>query len=169
MQGWGVDVLKVGDVLGIGTLAFWDGEKVVRVEKTNGILCFVESGKKSSKVVVNYSVELAEELLNLVTEIIKLTETESEVFTEIKPGWSCFVTFGIQSLEKDKPEMCIFFKTNQLMKQTEHKNSHVMVLKPVNNKLTWYFGAACEQDTSEVKSMEDFKELMKKQAKFVKD
>ena len=71
MQGWGVDVLKVGDVLGIGTLAFWDGEKVVRVEKTNGILCFVESGKKSSKVVVNYSVELAEELPNMATGIIK--------------------------------------------------------------------------------------------------
>ena len=124
---------------------------------------------ETGSYLTRYSGELSEELPNLATGIIKLTETESEVFTEIKPGWSCFVTFGIQSLEKDKPEMCIFFKTNQLMKQTEHKNSHVMVLKPVNNKLTWYFDAAWEQDTSEVKSMEDFKELMRKQAKFVKD
>ncbi len=27
MQDWGVDILKVGSALGIGTLAFWDGEK----------------------------------------------------------------------------------------------------------------------------------------------
>ena len=45
MQDWGVDVLKVGDALGIGTLAFWNGEKAVRVEKTDDISCSVENGK----------------------------------------------------------------------------------------------------------------------------
>ena len=115
-----------------------------------------------------YSVELSNELPNLTTGIIKLPETETAVFTDIKPGWSCFVTFGIQSLEKDKLGMCIFFRTDQLIQQTEDKNSHVIVLKPDNGKLTYYFGAAWEQDASRVKSMEDFKELMKEQAKFVK-
>jgi len=195
MQDWGVDVLKVGSALGIGTLAFWDGEKAVRVEKTDGISCSVESGKKSSKVVVNYSgweinsiktnlyttleieagsyltrysAELSEELPNLANGIIKLPETETAVFTDIKPGWSCFVTFGIQSLEKDKLGMCIFFKTNQLVQQTEDKNSHVIVLKPDNNKITYYFGAAWEQDASGVKTIGDFKELLRSQARFLK-
>jgi hypothetical protein len=195
MQDWGVDILKVGSALGIGTLAFWDGEKAVRVEKTDGISCSVENGENSSKVNVNYSgweinniktdvqttleieaasyltkysIALSKDLPNLATGIIKLPETETAVFTDIKPGWICFVTFGIQSLEKDKLGMCIFFKTNQLVQQTEDKNSHVIVLKPENNKLTYYFGAAWEQDDSGVKSMEDFKKLMKEQAKFVK-
>jgi len=194
MQDWGVDVLKVGDALGIGTLAFWNGEKAVRVEKTDDISCSVENGKNSSKVNINYSgweinntktdvsstleieagsyltkysVELSKELPNLATGIIKLPETETAVFTDIKPGWSCFATFGIQSLENDKLGMCIFYRTDQLIQQTEDKNSHVIVLKPANNKLTWYFGAAWEQDDSRVKSMEDFKELLKEQLKYL--
>jgi hypothetical protein len=195
MQDWGVDILKVGSALGIGTIAYWDGEKAVRVEKTDGIFSAVENGKNSSKVNVNYSgwkinktktdvnstleieagsyltkysIELSEELPNLATGIIKLPETETAVFTDIKTGWSCFATFGKQSLEKDMLGMCIFFKTSELIQQTEDKNSHVIVLKPENKKLTWYFGAAWEQDASGVKKMEDFRKLLKEQAKFVK-
>lgn len=195
IQEWGVDILKVGDALGIGTLAFWNGEKAVRVEKTDGIFCSVESGDKSSKVIVKYSdweinntktdvkttleieegsyltkyaVELSEELPNLATGIIKLPETETAVFTDIKPGWSCFVTFGKQSLENDRLGLCIFFKTSELIQQTTDKYSHVIVLKPQNKKLTYYFGAAWEQDASGVKSINDFKSLLKEQAKFVK-
>jgi hypothetical protein len=63
--------------------------------------------------------------------------------------------------------MCIFFKTDQLLSQTKDKNSHVIVLKPENNKLTYYFGAAWEQDASGVKTMEEFKDLLKKQAKYL--
>jgi len=196
MQDWGVDILKVGDALGIGTLAFWNGEKAVRVEKTDGLFCSVESGGKSSKVTVNYSgweinntktdvkttleieagsyltkysVELSEELPNLATGIIQLPNTENSVFWDIKPGWSCFVTFGKQTLQNDLLGMCIFYKTEEMITQTVDKISHVVVLKPKNKKLTYYFGAAWEQDASGVKSMNDFKDLLKEQAKFVKD
>ena len=195
MQDWGVDILKVGDALGIGTLAFWDGEKAVRVEKTESIFSSVENGKKSSLVTVKYtgweisntktdvnssleieegsyltrySVELSKALPNLATGIIKLPDTETAVYADIKPGWSCFVTFGKQSLEKDMLGMCIFFKSSELIQQTEDKLSHVIVLKPENKKLTYYFGAAWEQDASGVKSLDNFKELLKEQAKFVK-
>ncbi len=194
MQDWGVDILKVGDALGIGTLAFWDGEKAVRVEKTDKISASVENGKNSSKVVIDYdnweinntktdvhttleikegsyltkySIELSDALPNLATGIINLPETETEVLKDIKPGWSCFITFGKQSLEEDMLGMCIFFKTEQLIKQTKDKFSHVIVLKPENNKLTYYFGAAWQQDKSGVKTMEDFKALLKTQAKYV--
>jgi hypothetical protein len=60
-------------------------------------------------------------------------------------------------------------KTSELIKQTNDKNSHVIVLKPVNNKFTYYIGAAWEQDASGVKSMNDFKKLLKKQANFIKE
>ncbi|MBW6534037.1 MAG: DUF4861 domain-containing protein [Mariniphaga sp.] len=196
MQDWGVDILKVGSALGIGSLAFWDGEKAIRVEKTDDIFCSVENGKNSSKVdltysgweinntktdlttsleinagsyLTKYSAELSKDLPNLATGIVKLPETETAVFTDIKPGWSCFATFGKQSLENDMLGMCIFFKTSELIKQTNDKNSHVIVLKPVNNKLTYYFGAAWEQDASGVKSMNDFKKLLKEQANFIKE
>jgi len=167
----------------------------VRVEKTAGIYSSVESGDKSSKVTVNYSgweinniktdvnttleiedgsyltkysIVLSKDLTNLATGIIKLSDTESVVFTDIKPGWSCFVTFGKQTLQNDMLGMCIFYKTDELIKQTVDKISHVIVLKPKNKKLTYYFGAAWEQDASGVKSMDDFKKLLKEQVKFVK-
>ena len=195
MQDWGVDVLKVGSALGIGTLAFWNGEQAVRVEKTDNLFSSVENGEKASKVTIDYSgweinntktnlhttleieggsyltkysIELSEDLPNLATGIINLPETETAVITDIKPGWSCFITFGKQSLENDKLGMCIFYKTNQLISQTKDKYSHVLVLKPENKKLVYYFGAAWEQDASGVKSIEDFKTLLKSQTKFLK-
>ncbi|MGE0021239.1 MAG: DUF4861 family protein [Draconibacterium sp.] len=195
IQPWGVDVLKVGSALGIGSIAFWDGGKAIRVEKTDSIFCLVKSGKNASHVNVQYSgweiggkktnlnttleieagsyltkytLELSEELPNIATGIVKLPDTGIQVFTDIKPGWSCLVTFGKQTLQNDRLGMCIFFKTNQLLQKTEDKYSHVVVLKPENKQLTYYFGAAWEQDASGVQSMDDFRKLLKEQAKFVK-
>jgi hypothetical protein len=54
MQDWGVDVLKVGSALRIGSIAFWDGEKATQVEKTDSILCRVKTGKNASVVNVDY-------------------------------------------------------------------------------------------------------------------
>ena len=195
MQDWGVDVLQVGDALGIGSLAFWDGSKAVRVEKTSGINCKVESGNSVSTVftdysnweinsvktdvsttleieagsyLTKYSIKLSKKLPNLATGIVKLPNTEMKIVKDLKPGWSCLITFGIQSLQNDHLGMCVFFKNDQLIEQTEDKNSHVVVLKPENNQLTYYFGAAWEQDASGVKSMDDFVNLLKTQVKYIK-
>lgn len=195
MQDWGVDVLKVGSSLGIGSLAFWDGEKAIRVEKTDSIFCSVKSGKKSSEVIVNYygweinnlktdlfsslqieegsyltkySIELSESLPNITTGIVRLPDTEVEIIEDVKPGWSCLATFGKQTLQDDMLGMCVFYKTDQLIYQTKDKYSHVVVLKPENKKLTYFFGAAWQQDASGVKNMDDFKKLIKTQVKFLK-
>jgi len=194
MQDWGVDVLQVGDALGIGSLAYWNGTKAVRVEKTSGIHCKVESGNSVSKVYVDYSnweidsfktnvstileieagsyltkysINLSNELPNLATGIVKLKNSEMKIISDLKPGWSCMLTFGKQSLQNDMLGMCIFFKTDELLEQTEDINSHVIVLKPENNQLTYYFGAAWQQDASGVKSMDDFINLLKSQVNFI--
>ena len=195
IQDWGVDVLQVGDALGIGSLAYWDGDKAVRVEKTSEIKCRVESGDFVSVVFVDYSdweidsfttdvstmleieagsylteytVNLTEEIPNLATGIVKLPNSEMKIINDLKPGWSCMLTFGQQSLQNDMLGMCVFYKSNQLITQTEDSNSYVVVLKPENNLLTYYFGAAWEQDASDVKSMEDFVKLLNDQVKFIK-
>lgn len=195
MSDWGVDVLNVGSSLGIGSLGFWDGEKAIRVEKTDSILCSVESGKKSSKVDVKYygweinntktnlfstleieegsyltkySIDLSESLPNIATGIVKLPGTVVKTFNNLKPGWSCIATFGKQTLQEDNLGMCVFYKTDQVINVTEDKNSEVVVLKPVNKKLTYYFGAAWEKDASGVKTMDDFEELLKRQVQFLK-
>ncbi|WP_341939010.1 glycoside hydrolase family 88 protein [Marinimicrobium sp. C2-29] len=36
MADWGMDILKVGDALGVGGYGYWDGEKVIRVSDLDG-------------------------------------------------------------------------------------------------------------------------------------
>jgi hypothetical protein len=86
----------------------------------------------------------------------------------LKPGWSCLITFGKQTLQDDMLGMCIFYKTDEVLKVTHDKYSEVVVLKPKNNKLKYYFGAAWEQDESGVKTMDDFEKLLKSQVQFLK-
>ena len=191
---WGVDVLKVGASLGMGSVGFWDGEKAVRVEKTDSLFSEVENQKSLSLVRINYygweinntkttlktvleisegsylskySHELTSALPNLATGIVKLENTEVEVYDDIKEGWTCLATFGVQTLQNDKLGLCVFVRNDQLIEITEDKNSHVLVLKPVHNALTYYFGAAWQQDASRVSTFEEFKDLLKEQAKFI--
>lgn len=194
MQDWGVDVLQVGSSLGIGSLAFWDGTKATRVEKTDSIFCAVKNGRKSASVKVDYygweinnlktdlfstleidagsylskySIKLSENLPNIATGIVKLPNTEVVVFNDIKPGWKCLATFGVQTLQNDNMGMCIFYKSDDEIEVTQDKYSEVVVLKPKNKKLTYYFGAAWERDASHVKTMDEFKNLLKTQAHFI--
>jgi len=192
---WGVDVLKVGSSLGMGSLAFWDGEKAVRVEKTDSLKSSVENSPEKSIVYVDYygweingiktdlhttleiepgsyltkyTIQSSEELPNLATGIVVLPKTEKVVFEDIKPGWTCLATFGEQTLQEDLLGMCVFVKTDQLIEETNDGLSHVLVVKPENKELTYYFGAAWQQDASGVESMDDFKTLLKSQIEFIK-
>lgn len=194
MSDWGVDVLKVGSSLGIGSIAFWDGKKAIRVEKTDSIFCSVENNENASKVQVKYygwqinniktdlystleieagsyltkyDLQLTNDLPNLATGVVALPETKVEIFEDLKPGWNCLATFGEQTLQNDKLGMCIFYKKDEVAEVTRDKYSHVVVLKPTNKQLTWYFGAAWEQDESHVRSMDEFKRLLQKQARFI--
>ncbi|SHF46676.1 protein of unknown function [Mariniphaga anaerophila] len=192
---WGVDVLKVGSSLGMGSVAFWNGEKAVRVEKTDSIKASVKNYAEKSAVSIDYfgweinntrtdlhttleieadayltkyTIKSSEEMPNLATGIVVLPETERMIFEDIKPGWDCLATFGKQTLQQDLLGMCIFYKKEQLLEETNDGKSHVVVLKPTGKMLTYYFGAAWQQDASGVKSMDDFKALLKEQAGFIK-
>lgn len=191
---WGVDVLKVGESLGIGSLAFWDGEKAIRVEKTDSIISSVQNSPEKSTVIVDYygweinkiktdihttleiepgsyltkySIELSEELPNLATGIVILPDTQEDLF-DVNEDWSCLATFGVQTLQTDKLGMSVIFRKDQMLQETSDKLSHVIVLKPENKKLTYYFAAAWQQDASGVQSMEDFQNLLKSQLEFIK-
>jgi hypothetical protein len=55
MADWGMDNMKVGSALGIGSIAVWDGKKAVRVEKTDSVICYIPSdGKIRSQVMTTY-------------------------------------------------------------------------------------------------------------------
>ncbi len=55
LQDWGLDVLKVGKSLGVGTLSMFDAGKANRVEKTDSMISVIrENGNLFSSIVTDY-------------------------------------------------------------------------------------------------------------------
>lgn len=186
MADWGMDVLKVGSSLGIGSLGYWDGEKAIRVEKTDNLKCEITlNGDLKSKITTDYTgweiagkkidltsylsihagsrltkekAVLSEPLDNLCTGIVK-HEDAQVIQSENGGKWSYLATFGKQSLSPDDDQlgMAIFYRTDDLLELTEDEHSHVVVLQPDDNKVKYYYGATWEQDADQIASLDEFK------------
>lgn len=188
---WGADILKVGDALGIGTIAHWDNGKANRVAKTDSLFSEITmDGALESKITTRYSgwefaggktnltsvlsirggsyltkceLSSSNPMDNLATGIIKMPNTETVQSTDGKGDWAYYATYGVQSLNKDKLGMFIFYRKGQLEKVTEDKLNHVIVMKPENQKLTYYFGGVWELDASKIDSKEKFVDFLNQQ------
>lgn len=181
---WGMDNMKVGKALGIGTIAIWNGEKAVRVEDRDSTTCIIQAdGKVRSQVKTIYhgwnangtkcdltsliSIDAGSrashmELLtdkkidNIATGIVKIKDTELITNNDKNSEWSYIATFGKQSLNNDMQGLAIFVRTKQLKEITEDALNHVVVLNPENNYTEYYFMPTWELDKEPVKTKEQF-------------
>jgi hypothetical protein len=195
MSDWGVDVLKVGDALGIGSIGHWANGTANRVEKTDKLYSRIDySGILESKITTIYSgwetaegktdltarlsiragsyltkteLELSEPLENICTGIVKHPEAVLLAPEKNDGQWNYLATFGLQTLQEDYLGMAVFYKKADLIETTEDELSHVVVLKPADNKLTYYFGAAWEHDRSQVKTEEEFRNFLDRQVELL--
>ena len=184
MLDWGMDVLKVGESLGIGSLAMWQEDKANRVAQTDSVACAIMAngavqsqiqtqyfgwkiGNSSYNLISNLSIAAGSRLTkhvvnisgnpeNLCTGIVKLDSTKLLISPETSAGWVYLATYGKQSLANDKLGMAVLFRKNDLMKITEDQHSHVVVLKPANGQLTYYFLGVWEQEPNGIKTAEAF-------------
>lgn len=182
MSDWGMDNLKVGKALGIGSIAYWDGTKANRVEKRDSTTATITAdGKLRSQVETTYygwdangekydllslitldagSRASKMELLvdksidNLSTGIIKMKNTEYIVSNEPNSKWSYIATFGQQSLNKDMQGLVIFAKTDKIKQITEDELNYVVVLEPDNGYAEYYFMPTWELDPEPVADKE---------------
>ncbi len=186
---WGMDILKVGSSLGIGSIGFWNKGKATRIEKTSSLKCeILENGNLQSKIRTHYNdwevdnkkttlisdltiqagsrmtrqdIDLSEALPNICTGIVK--HEKGALIKKIptnKNDWGYIATFGVQSLAEDHLGMGLFFSGENLLELQEDKDSHVVVLNPINKKLSYYFAATWEQDEDGIKTMEAFKKYL---------
>jgi len=185
MQEWGMDVFKVGSTLGIGSIAMINEGKVNMVTKTdsnfyellsNGPVqaefkttykgwevgknkydlesfISINAGSRFTKqeLIINNSAE------NLATGLAKYKGTN---FIEKKTpgGWSYIALYGAQTLvdEKDKLGIALFYNEKDLIEQTEDEINYVVVLKPADGKVTYYYCAAWEQEPNGITNENDF-------------
>lgn len=174
MADWGMDNMKVGKTLGLGSIAVWDGKKAVRVEKTDSIVAHVQTdGKIRSQIATTYygwetdntkcnlksliSIDAGQrvshmelfadkEINNIATGIMKDKNGELILPERSVREWSYIATFGKQSLNSDFQGLAVFYRTRQLQQITEDDLNHIIVLNTDNGFVEYYFMATWELD-----------------------
>ncbi|MBR9919370.1 MAG: DUF4861 domain-containing protein [Bacteroidetes bacterium] len=182
--GWGMDILKVGQSLGMGSPGIWTGEKAMRVEKTDSLYCEVaengdlrsaiqttyygwDAGEAVTKLVSTLSIDAGSRLTraqlktdaplsNLCTGIVK-HDSARVIKSDGAADWGYLATWGKQSLAEDMLGMAILYKKSDLISLEEDEHSHIAQLKPSeNNTVTYYYLAAWEQDPNAIKTEAEF-------------
>jgi hypothetical protein len=157
MQSWGMDVMKVGRSLGLGSLGIWADTSALRVETTDSVLCEVYDGPLTSDVAVKYygwktptdtldifsllsihagsrwtlnsNVVADMKKANLCTGIVK--DKKGKVFRN--PGsdssFGYIATYGKQSLNNDNLGLAIIFDPMGFVGFREDAFSNVVELK----------------------------------------
>jgi hypothetical protein len=185
---WGMDILKVGESLGIGSIGYWNGKKALRVADTDSIICEIrQNGVIQSEIVTTYygwndagknlnlisrisiqagsrlsleNIVLSEDIENICTGIVKHDSTQVLSSSTNSEEWSYMATYGKQSLNNDYLGMVIFYKNSDLIEIQEDEYSHVLVLKPHNKTLDYYFGAVWAEDPDKISTQQLFLEYL---------
>ncbi len=188
MSDWGMDILKVGESLGLGSIGTFHDGKVVRVSETDSTSCeIVANGPVYSQIRTNYNgwkigpgkhdlvsnlaisagsrltkhtVTIAGEIENLCTGLVKHEATEVLQADAPNGDWQYFALFGKQSLAEDELGMAIIFRESDLSEIVEDDLSHVIVLTPRKGELTYYFLAAWAQEPGGIKSKGEFQQYL---------
>ncbi len=184
MSDWGMDILKVGDALGIGSIGIWEKEKVERVSKTDSVICSVtangpvysslriqylgwqtNSGKydvtselsiAAASRLTKHNITVNKDIPNLCTGIVKSEGIKIIKSKNTESDWAYLASYGNQSIIGDKLGMAIIYRKKGGVKITEDDLNNVVVLKTENGQLTYYFLAAWEQEAEGIKSEEEF-------------
>lgn len=169
-QPWGMDVMKVGKSLGIGSIGAQVDGKTIRVEKTDSVSCrIIENGAVYSSLLTNYSgwlvgakkhdvqsrisihagtrlthqqLTLTNNATSLVTGIVK--DTNAKLFTDKGSAqqWAYLATYGKQSLNADELGLAVLVKPTSLTAFAEDEFSHIAQLNVTQGKLDYYYLAA---------------------------
>jgi Domain of unknown function (DUF4861) len=181
---WGMDNMRVGKALGLGTVASWDGTKTRHVDTRDSTFCaVVADGKLRSQIKTVYygwetdkakstltslisldggsrasKVELllANPGIQLATGIIK-DKTAEYISPEKTDGdWTYIATFGKQSLNDDNQGLAVFARKSQIEKITTDELNYVIVFKPQSTQVEYYIMPTWELDKEPVVTKNDF-------------
>ncbi|UII23412.1 DUF4861 domain-containing protein [Fulvivirga ligni] len=193
LSDWGMDVLKVGESLGVGSIATYYNDKAMRVAETDSVISKVlENGPVYSAVQTDYfgwkvadteldlesvisihagtrlskeQLTLENSLENIATGLHKDKGTDLFTSEGDENSWGYLATYGAQSLNNDNLGLAILFPPKSLKNFTEDAHSHVVTLNPEGNEVTYYFLAAWEKEMDGITTKEQFVEYLNKTAK----
>jgi len=192
MQDWGMDVLKVGSSLGVGTLGIYFDDHAKRVDETDSVTCEIEdNGIIYSAIHTKYygwkvgdnaydldsrlSIHAGSRLSHHEVEINGQPEylctgigkdTNAKLYTEQGNinSWGFLASYGKQSLNNDNLGLAVFFADKDYRGFTEDEFSHIVKLGTSNGHLDYYYLAVWEGENDGGKNEDDFIEYIKETA-----
>ncbi len=190
MLDWGMDIFKVGNSLGIGSIGMMSNNKIEMVAKTDEITCEINyNGPVLSEVKTDYKgwmvndkkYDLTSKLSisagsrvtwenlavyndadNIVTGLVKHPDTEF-IVSNSEGDWQFIALYGKQTLNDDNLGIVLFYKKSQLIKQDEDEVNYYVELKPENKKVKYAFAAAWEKEPNGIKNFDEFKDYINNQ------
>lgn len=181
---WGMDVMKVGKSLGVGSIGMLVDSIADRVEKTDSVTSrIVENGVLFSSIETKYfgwktnadtldvaslvsihaGTRLTHEVLHLSDDSDKLCtglvkDEKGKLFTKAPTAtaYGYVATYGAQSLNTDNLGIAVLFHANDFVGFSEDAFSHIVKLKSTSGMLDYYFLAAWEGETDGIKTEAEF-------------
>ncbi len=182
MQSWGMDVLKVGNSLGLGSFGRYDGSEVHHFKNVDSTLVSISNELESSSINISYHgwttnkivTDLAADIsIESGSRLTHVTLDRSTLFEGLCTGivkhdvavissdsidsaWSYIATFGIQSLVPDELGMVLFYRNDQVASLVDGNDDHLVVFKKNVQVVDYYFAASWVQEPEGIGSKEAF-------------
>ncbi|MFN3754676.1 DUF4861 family protein [Flavobacterium sp.] len=183
MSSWGMDILKAGKALGIGSIGRFSGNEVLHFKEVDSTFAKVENGTKSSSVTVTYNgwktaedkidlvsklsiapnerhtkhtIKASKKIKGICTGMVKFKDVELVKKESKNKKWAYIATYDKQTLVPDNLGMAIFYKVATVEAQPESQYDHLLVFKPTKKEVTFYFLGAWEQEKDGIKTKEEF-------------
>ncbi|MBK7106035.1 MAG: DUF4861 domain-containing protein [Ignavibacteriae bacterium] len=187
MQEWGMDIFKVGNSLGIGSIGMMSNNKIEMLHKTDEVICEItQNGPILSEVKTNYKGWLVgenkfdvvskfsisagsritksnllvyENAENITTGLAKHTNAEF-IKSNQNGDWNYIALYGNQTLNNDNVGIVLFYKNSDLLKQGEDELNYFVSLKPNNQKVEYAFAATWELEQNGIKNKLEFEKYI---------
>lgn len=185
-QSWGMDILKVGQGLGIGSLGRLVNNEVLHFKEVDSTFAAVENTLEQSTVTVNYhgwatgneTIDLQSTFSILPNQrITKHTFIPSKAIEGIVTGiinhnvtyfqkeranqkWAYIATYGEQTLVPDNLGMAIFYEIETVTEVKKGEFDYLIEFKPTTNPVSFYFLGAWEQEPGGITNEQDFKSYL---------
>ena len=189
-EAWGMDVLKVGKTLGLGSIATWENNTARRVDVTDSLYAEIrDNGPIYSSVLTKYygwdlpsgktdirseisihagsrlskiALTASNPLPNFATGLIKDSKGEL-IKGDAGHAYNYIATYGAQSLNNDKLGIAVIYPVAQLKEVTEDELSHVLIFDSEDKTLSYYILAAWELEANGIQNEAEFKAYLDEQ------
>src|SRR5690606_37705411 len=181
MAPWGMDILKAGKSLGLGSYGRFMNDSVAHFRNVENTQAKVINSDAASEVQITYTgwttgtetIDLVSTLSifpedrftkvklkpstileGLTTGIVKFDDIDLVQKQSVSGNWGYIATYGAQSLVDDEDQlgMAIFYMVGEVEGIKEGPHDHLVIFKASKEPVTYYFLAAWEQELNGLKT-----------------